>query len=478
MKVALVLCALVACTVAAQPLFSAKYAQEIAPAHDDFTYGTFITQLDHFTPQDERTLEFEYTIKRDYHTPGGPLFVYINDAGIFTTQWLEFGLIHDLARDLGGALFTADHRYFRSNIPTPVLANASESNLRFLTVEQSLADIAVLLTTIRRDVNDTDAPIVLWGTGYGATLATWAKQRYPHLITGVLASSGIFEYQTHSNEQYEHLSSVIRIIGGQECTNTVSTAFEQIETLVRAFELEKVTEDLNLCHFPTPRINEDLALLFRGLVQTIVEYLNRFHYTGVQNFCRDLAAIEGDAFTSFATWIRYVFGDSQCYDISYFTRLPALRDITWGSNATRLVGDRQHLYYQCTQLGNFPVNVNGNTLFGRVISQDFYYEGCEDLFEEDYDYMQLRAATQRLNVQFGAKNPAVTNVIYTNGQLDINLPFAVRYTQEPGSYVIDIDYAAKSADLLSVQTQDSDSLAAAKRNIRSIIAVWVGRPWV
>lgn len=47
------------------------------------------------------------------------MFFYLNDAGHFTTEWIERGLIVDLAMEFGAALLTSNLRYFRDNIPTP-----------------------------------------------------------------------------------------------------------------------------------------------------------------------------------------------------------------------------------------------------------------------------------------------------------------------------------------------------------------------
>lgn len=55
----------------------------------------------------------------EYFRENGPLFFYLNDAGRFTDEWLERGLMADLAMELGGAIFTANLRYFRNNLPTP-----------------------------------------------------------------------------------------------------------------------------------------------------------------------------------------------------------------------------------------------------------------------------------------------------------------------------------------------------------------------
>lgn len=70
---------------------------------------------------------------------GGPLFIYVNDAVTYTTQWLQTGLMYDIAKKLNGALITSDHRYFRSNLPTEYvdfslscnITHIDESNIEF-----------------------------------------------------------------------------------------------------------------------------------------------------------------------------------------------------------------------------------------------------------------------------------------------------------------------------------------------------------
>lgn len=67
--------------------------------------------MNNFFPQKSK-------INRNFYVPGGPLFVFVNDAGTFSTQWLQTGLMYDIAEQLGAALITADHRYFGVNLPT------------------------------------------------------------------------------------------------------------------------------------------------------------------------------------------------------------------------------------------------------------------------------------------------------------------------------------------------------------------------
>lgn len=73
------------------------------------------------------------------------------------------------------------------------------ANLKFLTIEQSVNDIARLIQTVRADLSvASDVRVILWGTGFGAALATYAKQKFPHLINGVWSSSGVYERTVHS----------------------------------------------------------------------------------------------------------------------------------------------------------------------------------------------------------------------------------------------------------------------------------------
>lgn len=105
--------------------------------HPSLRVQNFQTRLNHFSADDQRTVEFvrveisilcdfitnisikqQYILRDEYFIENGPIFIYVNDGDIFTTHFLETGLMHDIAIDLNAALVTADMRYFRSNLPT------------------------------------------------------------------------------------------------------------------------------------------------------------------------------------------------------------------------------------------------------------------------------------------------------------------------------------------------------------------------
>lgn len=55
-----------------------------------------------------------------------------------------------------------------------------------------------------------------------------------------------------------------------------------------------------------------------------------------------------------------------------------------------------------------------------------------------YDYTQLAANAAALNQRFGGKNPGVTSVIFTNGELDPYFSFGINVSAGDDTYVFNI----------------------------------------
>lgn len=51
-------------------------------------------------------------------------------------------------------------------------------------------------------------------------------------------------------------------------------------------------------------------------------------------FCAALNAVPQDPLNSLARWLRYVYGDSECFDHSYNSNIEASSNTTWGSAGT------------------------------------------------------------------------------------------------------------------------------------------------
>lgn len=98
------------------------------------------------------------------------------------------GLVHDVARDLGGALITMDHRFEGEN----VCANETEDNYWYYTIDHMVADMPYLIKQLHKDLRSPQSKVVMWGIFIGGTIATSARRNYPNLVDGAWSSSGMY----------------------------------------------------------------------------------------------------------------------------------------------------------------------------------------------------------------------------------------------------------------------------------------------
>lgn len=169
-------------------------------------------------------------------------------------------------------------------------------NLQFLTAEQMLHDVAALIAVIRRRHAASYSPIILWGSGYGATIAAWTRKKYPHLVDGVWSSSGIFQIDSGSLRKYELLmrkicktnyftcadkydgigAAFLHANEYEDCRRNVQEALFAIEELLERENGDAVQELFNLCH-PIDTSNEkDMSFFYEALMEFIVEYIESF----------------------------------------------------------------------------------------------------------------------------------------------------------------------------------------------------------
>ncbi|XP_037033331.1 putative serine protease K12H4.7 [Bradysia coprophila] len=431
--------------------------------------GEFETRLDHFRPQYFDKVRFAYHVNTDYYQPMGPLYIYIKDARDYTTTWIESGLMVDIAAETNAALFTFDHRYLGDNRPTQ---NASFENLEYLSVEQSLADIATFIRFIRSDPSVSYfTKVILWGSGYGGSMATWARKKYPGLVDGVWSSSGIFDITLYSFSQYDALESIFRNSGSSGCTDLLREALFEMDRFIQNGEGEYLQERLNLCRPVDTNSMFDIAALYEHYILFVTDYINRLHTPGILSFCRAMEEIPGDAFDSFAQWVDLIYGTPECFDPSFDGIVERSSNVEWGAVGTD-TGRRQWYYSQCTQIGSFLIADEFSWIPGRI-SVFYHMEKCQRVLGESYNANLLITANDALIRELGSLNHSVTNVIYTNGGIDPWLGTGIVESQHPSLIAMTIDTYAKSADLTSIDPMsDTELLVEAKQRIRETIIAW------
>lgn len=148
---------------------------------------TFDVLLDHFSFVQNKTFALRYLVNNTFSAnDDSPIFFYTGNEGDIELFAQNTGFMWKAAADIGAGLIFAEHRYYGKSMPFGNDSFKDPEHRGYLSSEQALADYAQLLSFLnpigRR-------PVIAFGGSYGGMLAAWFRIKYPHLVTGALASS-------------------------------------------------------------------------------------------------------------------------------------------------------------------------------------------------------------------------------------------------------------------------------------------------
>ena len=162
----------------------------------------FSIPVDHFhndsryEPHSFDTFSNRYWINDEHYKSGGPVILYAAGevSGDARIETLEHGIVDILARELGGLGVILEHRYYGLSYP---VENLETKNMRFLTTDQAMADMAYFAQNIvypgfeDKNLTASDAPYILWGGSYAGAFVAFARKTYPDIFWGAISSSGV-----------------------------------------------------------------------------------------------------------------------------------------------------------------------------------------------------------------------------------------------------------------------------------------------
>ncbi|KFB51933.1 AGAP004013-PA-like protein [Anopheles sinensis] len=438
----------------------------------NITEEFFTTAVDHFNHQNQATWNNRYLSMMDHFVPTGPVLIFLaGDVPVAGSMIDESTLINEMARDLGGAVFALETRFYGQSLPTDDL---SVDNLRLLNTDQILADVADFVVHLRRTViGNPFAHVLVVGTGLGGGLATWFRVRYPHLTDAAWSSSGyvnaVYDFQDFSSSW----ANTAIEFGSQECYNRIFIAFHVAQNLIDAGLARLMYEKFNICD---PIDGDDrihVAYFFSVLMTSIEVYtIRRGNLADFTSVCQE---ITDDTFPTsldaFAYWFNKRFDeDIGCVIVDLDTVAESFRDAS-PADEINASGARQFLYQQCTEFGWFFTTDSDLQPFGERIQMELYYELCRRVFGDWVTPEVMYWATDRTNSRFGGSSPNVMQVHFTNGAQD---PW--RYT----SVVEDLNVYAQAdviprelagSDLGAISEEnDSAELLDVKRRLKEVLA--------
>lgn len=210
-------------------------------------------------------------------------------------------------------------------------------------------------------------------------MVVWMRQKYPHLVNGVWASSAPVNAEVDFARYKDVMSEAINRIGGDECHGIFKNAFVQMEQVVDSGNASRIDQAFKLC--APLNLTQDVAHFFfetsdivGGLVQT--------HRTGnIERACnflkREKEQNEKDDLEAFAAWVNQ--GSLMCLDMSYEKNVQKYRNIEWGSEANRQM--RQWTYQTCSEFAWFQTSSSTDQIFGTLYPLEYFVKICQDLYD-------------------------------------------------------------------------------------------------
>ena len=105
--------------------------------------------LDHFSYTDNRSFAQRVFTNDQHWRPGGPILFYCGNEASVDLYVNATGWMWERAEAFGALLVWAEHRYYGKTQPFGTASGANASTLRWLTLEQALADYATLIHALK-----------------------------------------------------------------------------------------------------------------------------------------------------------------------------------------------------------------------------------------------------------------------------------------------------------------------------------------
>jgi len=436
-------------------------------------------RLDNFDPTNNGTWQMRYYRNDEFFAHGGPIFIYVGGEWTISANSLRGGHMFDMAQMLSGQMFYTEHRYYGSSSPTP---DASVENMRYLNIEQALADLAHFISYIReRHPEYQNSEIIMVGGSYSATMVAWFRQKYPHLTAGAWSSSAPMLVKVDFLEYKEVVGASIRSVGGEECYQRLSRAFNQAEQLISDESFDEFSTLFRTCDEMSDNDPYDKMIMFYTLSELLAGVV-QYHRSGdIEGFCEVLlhqSDTEETDLQAFVRWYtRQVFGSNpgidDCIDAKFESDVTLHRNITWGSDATRS-SMRQWFFQTCNEFGWYETSGSRFQPFGSSFPVDKFHRWCRDVYGDMFTAEFIQVNAERKNVLYGGLNPNVNNVYFTHGLIDPWRVMGVQNDINEHSPADIIPDASHCNDLSSNSPNDSPRMREVRNRIYNLVRLWTG----
>ncbi|XP_023935727.2 thymus-specific serine protease-like [Bicyclus anynana] len=412
-------------------------------------------KIDNFNTKDGRVWKMRYFERLSFYKPNGPIYLFLGGEDEVCPLWAAKGIMYELAKETNGAMYVSEHRYYGKSIP---LNGTDAEAFKYLSARQALADNANLLKTIKSKSQYKKSKVVVIGGSYPGNLAAWMRLLYPNLVDAALASSApvlakmdFYEYLEKVNDNYEQY-------GTKNCLATIRKIFKRYEKLMQSREgIEELKREENICEKCDMTLAENQHTFFMSKAYVFKNNSQNGRIEHIKNHCERLLNSSKTETTG---------ENCTCYGLDAMNGLSVNdKNNTWNLPWT---------YQTCNEFGYFQTTSSYEQPFKNYIPLEFYIRICQKLFGPEFDEERVNKGVAEVNNLYGGLNPNVTNVVFSNGDLDPWSTLSILKDLTHNAPAVVIPRSSHCRDLLSNEPDDIEELRDARKYIKKIIKKWIG----
>jgi hypothetical protein len=204
--------------------------------------------IDNFAPSKNQPYSYHGTFYNRYwvssrtYKPGSPVFIYdVGESDASTNALFRLqdptSFFRQLVEQYNGIGIVWEHRFYGNSSPTPVDINTPAEDFRFLTTEQSLADVDRFAHQFsRKDINYTltpdKTPWIFVGGSYPGMRAAFMRTKYPNTIFASYASSAPVQAAVDQSFYFEPMWRGLNAYGFGNCTKDIQAAVRYMDRIM------------------------------------------------------------------------------------------------------------------------------------------------------------------------------------------------------------------------------------------------------
>lgn len=423
-------------------------------------HSTFTQYIDHSNPDLGTFEQFYYWGSEFWGGPGSPVILMTpgESAAEGYDSYLENTTITGhFAEAINAAVVVVEHRYWGQSVPVPDL---STENLKYLTVNQSLADFERFAREVKLPFDKeqtsiaTKAPWVMSGGSYSGALSAYMANVKPGTFWVYTSTSGpvetIYDFYGYFDPIREHMpkncsADVQKVIGHVDAVLTNGTEEEQHSLMsdFNAIGIEHLDDFASA--FSSPIYQWQSNQYYGGYSAPFYEFCDAIEGVGSGSYNSSLPGPEGvgfkDAYNNFAEYMKkYYFyngtcGDStyDCFD-TYNPNSSTYTDIS-ASNDFRqwewILCNEPFAFWQDGAPEGHP------SVISRLVSAEYQQRQCALYFPEAKDGFSFRSeegyTVDNTNAYFGGWDVYDTKrLLHVTGSADPWREACVSSTERPG----------------------------------------------